>query len=168
MKLSKERLEKCAKMGNNSEELFVSFVEACGARAFKSTREQNIYDKIDYIVKYPDACFTFDVKTRESDHIWFEIKGITGHSGSLYGKQSHFAIYYSDLHTLAFMKAADVRSFIEGVVKKEFSTVNAYQTPYHILYQRKGRKDVITKSSRSFLKEGVMSYREYNLNEYLK
>jgi len=168
MKLSKERIEKCAKMGNNSEDLFVEFVEACGAQVTKSTKEQNIYDKIDYIVRYPDACFTFDVKTRESDQVWFEIKGITGHLGSLYGKQSHFAIYYSDLHTLAFMRAEDVRDYIESTVKKEFSTVNAYNTPYHILYQRKGRKDIITKSSREFLLDNVNSYREYNLNEYLK
>ena len=164
MKLSKERVEYSQRYGNNAETVFRNFVKSKGYRVVSTSEKENKIEKKDYYVDVDGKMFSFDVKTKHSDSIWLEIKNIHKFPGSLYGKQTHFAYYYHNLNILAIVKRTDMVEYVkENTIKQFYQASKGIDVPYHYLYTRKGRKDVLVKTKRDFLKLSVPSYREYIL-----
>ena len=160
-----ETLRRDKKEGDAGESAFVRFLQSKGMIVKASTKDQNKIDKIDYFGYYHGNVYSFDVKVKDQDHVWLEIKGNYGFLGSVYGKSSHFAIIYRDIDMVAVMKTADLRDFIKKNVVKQFTDKKGLEVPYHMLYQRKGRKDITTKTSRKHLSEQIPSYQEFNLKD---
>jgi uncharacterized membrane protein (UPF0182 family) len=164
MELSKERIEYSQRYGNNAESIFRKFIESRGHQVIDTSEYENKIDKKDFYVDISGKLFSFDVKTKHSDSIWLEIKNIHKYPGSLYGKQTHFAYYYHNLNILAIVKRTDMVEYVkENTIKEFYKASKGIHVPYHYLYNRKGRKDILVKTKREFLSLSVPSYREYTL-----
>ncbi len=155
-----ETLKRDKKEGDAGESAFVKFLQSKGMIVKESTVHQNKIDKIDYFAYYNGIKYSFDVKVKDQSHVWLEIKGNYNYPGSIYGKSTHFAIIYRNIGVIAVMKTSDLRDFVKNNVKKVFTDKTGLDVPYHVLYRRRGRKDITTKTSRSHLTEQVPSYRE--------
>jgi hypothetical protein len=74
----------------------------------------------------------------KNQHIhWLEIKGITGHNGWVYGEANFFA-FEVESYWIVVSKPS-LQKFIKDNINKEYRNKEMYY-----LYQRSGRKDVLT------------------------
>jgi len=158
-----ETLKRDKKEGDAGESAFVRFLQSKGMVVKASSVHENKIDKIDYFAYYRGKTFSFDVKVKDQSHVWLEIKGNYNFPGSIYGKSTHFAIIYRNIGVIAVMETSDLREFVKKNVKKVFTDKTGLDVPYHVLYRRRGRKDITTKTSRKHLSEQIPSYREINV-----
>jgi len=132
--------QKFLSMGKEKEKEFCELF----TNAIKSTEEQDINEhwdveiitKID--VKGLKKINRSDLDANENIH-WLEIKGITGHLGSVYSEHVEYFAFETKKYWIIVDKL-ELQKLISENVIKEFKEV---PTVYY-LYQRKGRLDVLT------------------------
>lgn len=157
MKISKS-------IGGDAESIFKLLMESKGCIVEESSKEENKYHHIDFYVYYQNKTFTFDVKRKHPDSVWIELSNVNGKKGSLYGRQTHIALYYPSINTIATVKRKDLEDFVkENVIDTFYNASNGMDVPYHYKYTRQGNKDVLMKTKREFLMLSVPSYKEYTL-----
>jgi len=137
--------------GNQAENTFECSIQKLGFIVEKSSKQQDIYDHIDYYITSPDGnVLSVDVKARKrsarnsnfTDDIWVELKNVRGNTGWLYGKQDLIAFDTSE-HFIMVARA-DLSGYIEQVIDFNQPLVNSPRDAFHRLYQRSGRQDQIT------------------------
>ena len=164
MIVTENRKKYSKEIGDTAESIFKNLMESKGCIVSESLKEQNKFDNIDYFVTIGDKTFSFDVKTKHSESVWMEIKNIAGFKGSIYGKQTHFALYYHNLNILATVKRTDMLQYVkDNVIREIYIAKKGILVPYHYCYRREGRKDLLMKTKREFLQLTVPSYKEYIL-----
>ena len=106
-------------------------------------KQQDIYEHFDLTVSYKIAVKGMKKIRRSDEDVnefihWIEIKGISGHVGSLYGEADYFA--FESKKYWIIVEKFKLQDFIKNNVIKEYTDV---PTLYK-LYRRKDRKDVLT------------------------
>lgn len=159
-----DRMKISKSIGGDAESIFKSLMESKGCYVRDSSYNDNVHNHIDYYVYYKDKTFTFDVKRKHPDSVWIELSNVNGDKGSLYGLQTHVALYYPSINIIATVKRKDLEQFvIDNVIDEFYIASNGRQVPYHYKYTRDGNKDVLMKTKREYLMLSIPSYKEYNL-----
>jgi hypothetical protein len=129
-------------VGNLSEK---AFVDACLLQdwiVMKGSRAQDIHDHVDYIVTTKTETFSVDVKTaQDQELIWIEIKNVNGALGWLYGKADRIAFYTSVLMKIIMVDREELKEYVHKNTIKELRPKGE---ALHHLYQRAGRRDILT------------------------
>tara|TARA_R110000822_G_scaffold110654_5_gene240941 strand:- start:1961 stop:2518 length:558 start_codon:yes stop_codon:yes gene_type:complete len=157
-KLSKELLAHCAKIDDTACSLFIDTVKGEGWTVRKSTKEQDMFQHIDYIISRDGFTLTVDVKgaKRFSDQGLFivELVNVIGNRGWLFGKANIIAFQVGNeflfvdrnkLYSIVKEKMG-LKVYTKGGFSVHCSGRQLYSKPVMApnFYQRKGRKDMIT------------------------
>ena len=159
--VSRGRWNYSRKEGTRSEDRFVSACEARGYTTKKSTREEDINLHIDYYVdRGQREAVSVDVKGGNHPHtIWVEFKNVRGNAGWMYGKADWIAFELPEVGGFAMVLRSELATLAEEIVEPVFVSKQAADRK---LYQRKDRKDVI---SRLWL-EDIQQCESYNILKY--
>lgn len=137
-----ERRAQSRYVGNLSEK---AFVHACHLQdwiVMQGSRAQDIHDHVDYIVTTKTETFSVDVKTaQDQERIWVEIKNVNGALGWLYGKADRIAFYTSILSKVLMVDREELKEYVHKNTVKE---IKPKGEALHHLYQRAGRRDILT------------------------
>jgi hypothetical protein len=141
------------------------FVAACefnkNYKTRRASRKEDIYDHIDVWVMKPNGK-EYGVDVKGGNHpntIWVEFKNVRGNDGWLYGKADYIAFDMPEEGGFSVVPREGLLKYAEENVEKTFvGKDNAYKK----LYQRKDRKDVITKLHLSDIK----TIKNYSLVKY--
>ena len=163
--VSKRRYESAYKRGRESERKFVEACENVGYVARKSSKEDDIYKHIDfYIHRTNGTVSSVDVKGGNfPNSIWVEFKNVHGNTGWMYGEAEYIAFEMKEVDGFCMINRLDLLSYCKKNVEPTFVDIS---NSYKKLYQRKDRKDVLTKIWLTDL-ESCDSYKilKYNKNE---
>ena len=147
--------------GNDAARRFVDACRSIGYETRKSTREEDMYDHIDYWVKRRGLKgevieSSFDVKgCNHPECIWIEFKNVNGNNGWMYGKADFIAFDLPEEGGFVIVLRKDLAEYAEAVVEMVFvSKAEATRK----LYQRAGRQDVISRLHLEDLKK-IKSYK---------
>ncbi len=145
--------------GNSSEDQFNALAQNKGFSTRKSTRSEDIYKHIDLFLIKNGKTISFDVKSakRSNRHtgkqndcaVWVEFKNVSGNAGWIYGGQDYIAFDFIDHFVI--VKTIELRDFLTEIFCKEGRMVERVSDAYFNLYQRKNRKDLITRIDRESL-----------------
>ena len=139
--------------GERAERLFKATAEVEGYSVTKSSKYINMAEHIDFYLKSMSGLYDFsvDVKSRKkserSSHwyadqeVWVEFHNVKGADGWLYGEADKIAFERNNDFVIVPREA--LAKLCEKIVIPRF-VHTAGEALYHI-YQRKGRKDVISK-----------------------
>ena len=159
--VTQRRRDYSNRQGNESARLFVDACRAIGYETRKSTREEDMYDHIDYWVKRKnhrneDIESGVDVKGGNHPHcVWVEFKNVIGKKGWMYGEAEFIAFEMPEENGFIVVRRKELADYAELVVEKTFvPKAEAYRK----LYQRAGRQDVISLLYLDDLKE-LKSYK---------
>jgi hypothetical protein len=142
MKISNNRWEYSNKLGREVELKFKDLVQERGNIVYDASREENIYNHIDYWVNGKSV----DVKGfRHYACIWLELKNVHGNNGWLESDVDYIAFDIIEMSAFFIFKRCDLLQFVLNNVKE--STEN--KLDYMKFYTRSkwDRKDVIIKVS---------------------
>lgn len=107
----------------------------------EATKEQDIHEHWDFCVKYDVKMIKRRKRHEDYDETihWVELKNVNGDKGWLYGEADYFSFEILDYWIV--VKREDLAEFIaKKCALKQWSNRPAL----YKLYQRNGRKDVIT------------------------
>lgn len=140
------------------------FVTACNARGYttkKSTRDEDINLHIDYYVdRGQREAVSVDVKGGNHPNvIWVEFKNVRGNAGWMYGKADWIAFELPEVGGFAMVLRKELVKLAEEIVEPVFVDKSNADHKY---YQRKDRKDII---SRLWL-EDIKQCESYNILKY--
>jgi len=145
--VSQGRREYSNRQGNESARRFVEACQSIGYETRKSTREEDIYDHIDYWVKrrnYKNDPIESGVDVKGGNHpecVWVEFKNVNGDKGWMYGEAEFIAFDIPEVGGFVVVLRKDLAAYAELVVERTFvDKKNAYRK----FYQRAGRQDVIS------------------------
>ena len=157
MSVSEERRIYSNKVGSDTENMFVQACEAFGYKCEKTDTQTDIYLHIDYYINRTDGSATsVDVKGGNYlNTIWVEFKNVCGSDGWVYGDAEFIAFDMPELFGFVMVKRKELVEHCEKIVEKVF--VPKYQATRK-LYQRAGRKDVISRLEITDLQE-INSYK---------
>ena len=162
--VSKERRRYSAQRGKISHQRFVTACEFNKKyKTRNSSRQEDMKDHVDVWVERRDGKeYGVDVKGGTTyDTVWVEFKNVRGDKGWLYGKASYIAFDMPEEGGFLVVPREELRKYAEKHVTKEFvDKKNAYKK----LYQRKERKDVITKLNVADIK----SIKNFSLLRYYR
>jgi hypothetical protein len=133
--------------GNESARRFVDACRAIGYETRKSSREEDIYDHIDYWVKrrnHKNDVVESGVDVKGGNHpecVWVEFKNVLGDKGWMYGEAEFIAFDIPEIGGFAVVTRRDLADYAELVVEETFVEK---KDAYRKLYQRAGRQDVIS------------------------
>ena len=136
--------------GREAEERFVRVAEARGLTVAHSRKKDDMFKHIDYLVIDGDKGMQVDVKARkritradtapQDEEIWLEIKNVGGNPGWVYSK-GHVA--FEIVEGFVIISKEKLQWIID-----EYCDDNMVRTAgealFH-LYNRKGRKDLLTR-----------------------
>lgn len=125
------------KIGKRKEFEFSKFFK----KVIEATEDQDIHEHWDFCVKYDVKMIKRKKRHEEHDENihWVEIKNVNGNRGWLYGDSDYFSFEIIDYWIV--VKKEDLIEFIsEKCASKEWSN----KPSLYKLYQRNGRKDIIT------------------------
>jgi len=107
----------------------------------EATKEQDIHEHWDFCVKYDVKMIKRRKRHEDYDETihWVELKNVNGDKGWLYGEADYFSFEILDYWIV--VKREDLAEFI---AKKCASKQWSNRPALYKLYQRNGRKDVIT------------------------
>lgn len=142
--ITKDRIEHSEKMGKKAVDLFIDACTSYGYEFFKTSAETDMFDHIDYYIVRPDKTKTsVDIKGgNKIDEIWVEFKNVAGDKGWLYGEAELIAFDMPEKQGFYVVKRKDLLSLSVSIVEEVFVSK---EFAHRKLYQRKGRKDVLTK-----------------------
>ena len=128
------------KLGQTAEQAFITMIQEAGRTATESSRKENIYDHIDVWV---DGSIAVDVKNvKKEQHVFLELKNVSGNAGSMLGKADYMAFYFADRGQFVMTDRKLLLQWLRENVKNE-QAPNAYSCNGR-LFTRQGRKDLIT------------------------
>jgi len=146
--VSQHRRTYSNQQGNDAARRFVDACKAIGYSVKKSTREEDIYDHIDYWVTRRDhygeiKLSGVDVKgCNHPECVWVEFKNVNGDKGWMYGKAEFIAFDIPEIGGFAIVLRQQLAEYAERVVEMVFVSKNEATRK---LYQRAGRQDVISR-----------------------
>jgi len=160
---SAKKTKSAKKMGNDAEKQFVSAAKSKGYEVSKSSRQQDMADHFDYILKNKKGkTRTFEVKalkrinrTDESPNhewVWIEIKNVRGEKGWIKGK-ADFITFEQEFSFLT-VKREELLDLCRTLIDTKKSVGTANKAEY-CLYSRKGRKDIISRIKVQDIKDGI-------------
>jgi len=159
--VTKGRREYSNRQGNESVRRFIDACRVIGYETRKSSREEDIFDHIDYWVKrrnYKNEQIEsgVDVKGGNSPEcVWIEFKNVNGDNGWMYGEAEFIAFEMPEENGFVVVRRQELADYAELVVEETFvPKAEAYRK----LYQRAGRQDVISLLYLDDLKE-LKSYK---------
>ena len=159
--VSQHRRTYSNQQGNESARRFVDACRAIGYETRKSTREEDIYDHIDYWVKrlnHKNDVVESGVDVKGGNHphcVWVEFKNVIGKKGWMYGEAEFIAFEMPEENGFVVVRRKELADYAELVVEETFvPKAEAYRK----LYQRAGRQDVISLLYLDDLKE-LKSYK---------
>lgn len=99
--IPKETWERSQSQGSSAENAFVKMMKERGRPIREASREQNMFDHVDYFVEGKSGrVVSFDVKAfkgqAERGYILLEFKNVKGNKGWLYGKADMIAFQQGD------------------------------------------------------------------------
>ncbi|MFS1430435.1 hypothetical protein LMH73_025800 [Vibrio splendidus] len=138
--------------GLSSEATFRDLAMKRGFTVFGATKNQNIYDHIDFFLEFKGRRFSVDVKAmkrvqrhsnkRNGDALWIEFQNVIGNKGWIHGKQDFIAFEFEDRFVL--VKRHELLGYAVASLDSFDERVNSPHNALYKLYQRKGRSDLIT------------------------
>jgi len=134
--------------GNESVRRFLDACNAIGYETRKASKEEDIYDHIDYWVKrrnYKNEKIESGVDIKGCNHpecIWIEFKNVNGNKGWMYGKADFIAFDIPEIGGFAVVLRSQLAEYAELVVEETFVSK---EEATRKLYQRAGRQDVISR-----------------------
>jgi hypothetical protein len=161
--ISQERRNYSNKIGSETEHLFVLACNSIGYTCEKTDKNTDIYEHIDFWIKKPDGTKTsVDVKgCNHPNVIWVEFKNVQGNDGWLYGKADYIAFDMPKVNGFVVVHRVGLLKECEKIVEKKFVSKSEATRK---LYQRDGRKDVITRLELKDL-ENLSSYKIVKYSE---
>ena len=128
--------------GNISEARFKSMCQLKGWQCYKSTPEEDMFKHIDFYVLSDEGEWSVDVKhSSDVECIWVELKNVRGNEGWLYGEATHICFDTPLINKLCIVERIDLMEYIHENCEKTFVKK---EEAYLKLYQRQGRRDIIT------------------------
>ena len=150
-----DRLEQCRKEGDTTEQHFKKLMEAKGKFVLTATREQNIYDHVDFWIDDKGV----DVKgNRHLDCIWLETKNVHGNRGWLEGEAEYIVFDVKELKGFCFFARTDLLSYCQKIDERTHT-----KDDFNKIYTRSGRKDQLVKvryDDIKHLQKGFLKYKE--------
>jgi hypothetical protein len=144
MMVRKERRDYSWKEGMKTENLFIKACHKIGYKTRTTSKEVDIKKHIDFYVDRPNGTTTsVDVKGGNHPHvIWVEFRNVNGYKGWMYGEAEYIAFQMPELDGFCLVERTDLLQVCREIVIPQYTDKhNAHRK----LYQRKGRKDVLTK-----------------------
>ena len=140
------------KMGTDAEKLFEATLKSRKTPCKKSSKQQDIWDHIDYFIKQKDgSIMSVDLKAQKkirrgdkntvSKEIWVEFKNVRGNKGWLYGKADY--IVFEQPTRFVFVNRLELVEFCESNVDLTSKVDKAYLALYKS-YTRNNREDVVS------------------------
>lgn len=154
--------------GRVAEERFDFLIQEGGGSTIPVTKDYNIYNHIDRVVWLEDCMFTVDIKACKAqrrgespcqDELWIELYNVRGKPGWLFGKADAIAF---ELRMYEFLIVRRIQ--LEHIVRRLVDLSTLVDNPLDAMYrtyQRKGRKDLLTK----IRVEDVMQYKHMILGK---
>lgn len=158
---AKQRLYERYRRGNNAEILFVNSMLGINpnSKIVKATKEQDMFDHIDYFV---DG-ISYDVKSLKKvsardqntneNIVWVELKNVRGNKGWLYGKCDRIAFELNK--SFALVDREDLVRVVEKLIIDK-------HMPFPVLYHKYGRSF----SQQQVLEKGYICADEMTLIEF--
>lgn len=140
MKVSQERLNRCAREGNKFERMFVERAERLGKTCRFGTKQDDWYKHIDVWV---DG-YGVDVKgNRHLETIWLEHTNVNGNAGWLRGEATYIAMHIEELDLFCLFLRHELLAFIE----ENTLAMTTDKREYFKYYTRAkwGNKDMVVK-----------------------
>jgi len=139
-KISKERWDYSWKKGKEVEEKFKKIVSDRGNIINKSSKEEDIYQHIDFWVNNKGV----DVKgSRHLECIWLELKNVNGDKGWLQGESEWIVFDVEELSSFCVFKRIDLLNYILSTVKETTESKKDFLKYY--TRKKWNRKDVLVK-----------------------
>jgi hypothetical protein len=152
--ISKDRYNYSISVGNKAENKFKDLMISRGNTCIESTREQNIYNHIDFFVND----IPVDVKgARHLETIWLEKKNVHGNKGWLEGDSKYIVFDVEELNSFCIYKTKDLLDYISNI-----KDVAESKKDYLKLYTRQGRKDILVKVKYKHIKHLEIQKINYN------
>jgi hypothetical protein len=146
--------------GRVAEVRFVRAAENLGIEVTKSSRQDDIYNHVDYWLTHDDKRCGVDVKGNNlPDEIWVELKNVQGNNGWLFGGAKIIAFDMPEEHGFSIVDRLELKEWVDQNVGKE---VVEKKNAYRKLYQRKDRSDIITR----LILEDIKSLNSYRVWKY--
>ncbi len=140
MRVSEERLNRCAVQGTEFERLFVSRAEALGKHCEYGTQQDDWYKHIDIWVDGHGV----DVKgSRHLETIWLEHTNTRGNKGWLRGEATYIAMHVAELDLFSIYLREELLEFVEQNTKGETTDKREYFKYY--TRKRWGKLDRVVK-----------------------
>ena len=139
--IQKSRKDYSKKIGDDTEDLFVSACTKLVYACTKTNASTDIFDHIDFYIDRPSGRTSVDVKGKNTiDSIWVEFKNVRGKNGWLYGKAQYIAFDMPELNGFVMVGRNELKDRCEQIIEKVFVSKNE---AIRKLYTRDGRMDVI-------------------------
>lgn len=164
--ISKARRTYSGATGRVAEVRFLRSAEGLGLRVMKSSKEEDIFQHVDYWLSMNNkGRWGVDVKGNNlPDEIWCEMNNVQGKPGWLYGGAKIIAFDMPEEGGFSVVNREELKIFCEEEV--EDTIVQDKRSSYRKKYQRRDRKDIITKLMLQDLKL-LESYRVWKyFNDY--
>lgn len=158
-----ERKEYSDKVGWDTQDMFVAACNKVGYTCVKTNENQDINEHIDYIVTRTNNTTT-SIDIKGGNHpktIWVEFYNVLGYEGWLYGKAELIGFDMPELSAFVIVDRKELLELCNEIVEKVFVTK---QEATRKLYQRKGRRDVISRLELTDL----MKLKSYKLLKYAR
>ena len=144
----KENME----LGLKTESLFEEIAKKENFIVRKSSLSEDRFKHIDFFLEQDHFKYSVDVKARKKttrgdvkvndEWTWIEFKNVLGRKGWLYGEADYIAFERAD--DFLMINRENLVKFCEDKVDLKTMVSRAYQAEYKV-YQRQGRKDLITR-----------------------
>ena len=158
------------KEGGSSESSFQILAELKGFHVEKSSLNDDMYKHIDFYLSKDSLLLTFDVKapkrnsrrsgSQQDEAVWVEFTNVNGNAGWINGEQEYIAFGFVDCFVI--VRRADLKILVESKLRGTDVVYNVSQADYR-LYQRKGRKDLVTRIKKADL--FLINHRIWSFNE---
>ena len=131
--------------------------ERCFPDARKSSTQEDIHMHVDYW--HDDV--GVDVKGNNlPDEIWVEMKNVKGNPGWVFGEATFIAFDMPEVHGFVFVARQELQDYCK--INVDFSMLVSKADAYKRCYQRKDRKDLITK----LVLQDLQELPSYRIREY--
>jgi len=148
---SVEHIKQSYKIGNEGQQKFIDACKLNNIEVKKSTEKEDIEDHIDFWIFNKGVDVKGLKKSHTQGYIVVEFKNVLGKDGSCSEKSKAEYIAFQFEKCFYLIRKIELLNYCRKNVKIEY--VNNFNECYKKLYQRKDRKDLMTKLHLSDLKE---------------
>ena len=149
--------------GKRTEEKFRAVASDIGYDVVKSDLQTDIKKHIDFFLTKDEVTIGVDVKgNNKQEEIWCEFKNVGGNDGWMYGEADIIAFDMPSQEYFCVVDREELLSLCEFVVSDNL--VYNKSEAFRNKYQRKGRKDQITRMT----EEDISSLVSFSVWEYTR